>query len=67
VVPADVWIDGAGRLSKLTATFDVAASAQIPGARMRLTLEFREFGAPVQITPPPATDVQDLSRLFASQ
>jgi hypothetical protein len=43
---------------------------EIPGqedkAKFAMTMEFFDFGAPVDVSPPPAKDVQDLGELAAS-
>ena len=53
-LPADVWIDDAGRARKLSFTQDAAD----------VTLELYDFGVDVQAAPPPASDVVDLAELL---
>jgi len=74
--PADIWIDGQGRLRKMTYSLDttkidpaalskspkVAASfSQIAG--IDFSLELYSFGVPVSVTAPPANETTDLSSL----
>src|SRR4051812_31229649 len=60
--PIDVWIDGQGRLRKLTYSLDVskAAGAKASG-NVSLTLELFDFGVPVNVSAPPADQTADLS------
>lgn len=53
-LPADVWIDDAGRARKLSFTQDAA----------EVTLELYGFGVEVDAAPPPASDVVDLAELL---
>jgi hypothetical protein len=57
IVPADLWIDGNGRLRKLvlSMTSPVAATA---------TFELWDFGTTVDATPPPSSQVVDASTIF---
>jgi len=74
--PANIWIDGQGRLRKMTYSLDpskfdaaalnsnpkVAASmAQIAG--IDFTLELYSFGVPVSVTAPPANETTDFGSL----
>lgn len=74
--PANIWVDGQGRLRKMTYTLDpskfnaaalasnpkIAASlSQIAG--IDFTLELYSFGVPVSVTAPPANETTDLSTL----
>jgi hypothetical protein len=74
--PADVWIDGNGRLRKMTYTLDTskidasalssnprAAASLQQIAGIDFTLELSNFGVPVSVTAPPANETTDLSSL----
>ena len=63
--PADVWIDQQGRLRKIDYAITMKAPdlGTVPGqtaTRMTIesTLELYEFGVEVQVTPPPASQVE---------
>lgn len=66
-LPADLWIDGAGRLRKLVVTADpsLVDGAAGPGAGVAtVTVELWEFGAPVDATAPPQDQVVDVGGLL---
>lgn len=66
-LPVDVWIDDDGLLRRQSFTIDLtkaAASAEGPlegadGASVKTTMELYDFGAPVEVAPPPAGEVTD--------
>ena len=60
-LPTDVWIDADGLLRKMTTNF--AFEAEGEKVRMKSTVEFFDFGVPVQVTRPPASDTLDMSDL----
>jgi hypothetical protein len=55
--PADVWIDGQGRLRKLT----MSMTSPVPATA---TFELSDFGTHVDATPPPAGQVADASSIL---
>jgi LppX_LprAFG lipoprotein len=59
--PVDVWIDGDGRVRRETMSFDYGAGLQ--NAQASVTMDFTDFGAPVDVTVPAADEVTDLSSL----
>jgi hypothetical protein len=64
-VPAEAWIDGDGRLRKLTYSVDLTklglpAEARKLTGELNLTSEFFDFGTPVTVTIPPPEEVFDL-------
>ena len=74
--PADVWIDSDGRLRKMTysidaSKFDASALSSNPKvaagisqiAGIDFTLELFQFGTPVSVTAPPASETTDLSSI----
>lgn len=70
-VPADVWIDGAGRTRRMTYVVDLA-KLHLPGkgaatprsGTLSFTMELYEFGVAVKATPPPADQVTDLATVL---
>ncbi|MDQ3865403.1 MAG: hypothetical protein M3304_01035, partial [Actinomycetota bacterium] len=57
-LPVDVWIDGEGRVRR----FRQAIAA--PGSDVELTMEFYDFGADVDVEPPPEHATVDLAELL---
>lgn len=60
-LPAEAWIDDNGYLRKLTLAFAGLAGASDAG--FDLTMEMFDFGSPVDIEPPPADEVTDITDL----
>ncbi len=64
-IPFEVWIDADGLLRRQVISMDFGG--MIPGvedASMRVQSDFSAFGDPVDIEPPPAKDVTDLTDLM---
>jgi hypothetical protein len=61
-LPVDVWIDGSGRVVREAVSFDYGAA--LGNARMAMTMDFSDFGAPVAVTVPAASDVADITHLL---
>jgi hypothetical protein len=69
--PFDVWVDGDGLVRRLQLTFDLsqmlgaAASQLSPGTQigMVMTMNMYDYGQPVDIQVPPASQVTDASDL----
>ncbi len=61
-VPVDVWIDDQDRVVKVQTTIDPSMIG-VPdvGASVSMTMEVTEFGVPVDVQPPPADQVFDIS------
>jgi hypothetical protein len=55
VIPASVWIDDQYRPRRIE--FSVTAA----GKTVQMTMDYSNFGEPVVVTAPPASDVQDMS------
>lgn len=61
-IPFEVWIDAQGRLHRLTMTFDSSdmnlgsSGAQAIKGPIALSMELYDYGAPVNVTPPPANE-----------
>ena len=70
-IPTDVWIDGDGRVRRMTQTVDYSAAAdsgRFPAGSlpetMEVTVEFHDFGSPVSVRLPPADDVADYADIL---
>ena len=72
-LPADLWIDGQGRLRKLVLAVEMSAvemskvagtSAPPSGRIATITVELFDFGTPVDATPPPTDQVMDVGGLL---
>jgi hypothetical protein len=58
-VPVDVWIDGESRTRRMR------YEQRMPdGSSMEFTQEYYDFGAEVDVTPPPASEVVDFTELL---
>jgi hypothetical protein len=67
-LPAQVWLDTQGRLRKLTidATMRGAASTSTPSngnIKFQFTATLSDFGVPVHVTAPPASQTTDVTNL----
>jgi hypothetical protein len=58
--PMDVWVDGQGLVRKLHMQMPMPNS----GESMDMTMTLSDFGAPVKVSAPPASQVTDLLRLM---
>lgn len=72
-IPTEVWIDGEGRARRVKQVFDytkAAGGGKIPADALprsvTMTLEFSDFGTPVTVTVPPASEVADLFEVLGS-
>jgi hypothetical protein len=62
-VPIDVWIDGQGLLRRMH--YSYAMSNQTAGnSKVALTMDLFDFGVAVDVHPPPAGRVTDLTKLM---
>ena len=59
--PMDVWVDDQGLVRQMHMQMPVATSG---GENMDMTMQLSDFGAPVKVSPPPASQVTDLLRLM---
>jgi len=57
-VPVDVWMDDRGRVRRIEATF------QADPAKMEMTFEQFDYGAPVAVSVPSGSDVVDVATLL---
>jgi hypothetical protein len=65
-IPTEVWIDDQGRLRKMAFSLQVKTGAQgstsaPQSAGFSLSLELFDYGAPVNVTPPPSSQVSSQS------
>jgi predicted small lipoprotein YifL len=60
-VPTDVWVDDAGRLRRMQ--IDVAFGQGLQNAHMSMTMDYSDFGSPVDVQTPPADKVADFGAL----
>jgi len=63
--PIDVWIDGEGRVVRMAQSFDFEKGATA-GAFMTMTMDFFDFGIPVDVRVPPASQTTDFQELMGS-
>jgi len=59
--PVDVWVDADGYVREMHMSVPMPVSQ----SSMDMTMKLSHFGAPVHITPPPASQVTDLASLAA--
>jgi len=63
-IPSDAWVDQQGRLTKLSYTLNLSnPSTQTRVATVVTTLEFWDFGTPVNVQLPAPNDTTDLGAL----
>ena len=67
-IPIDVWVDGDDLVRRMTLdyTAKVAGSGWTTKTRAStVTMEFYDYGAEVDVQPPPADEVTNLAELTA--
>jgi hypothetical protein len=64
--PADVWLDGQGRLRKLAYSQDLAKFSKAQTGTVSITMELYDFGARVHVAVPPASQVTDFLQFLQS-
>lgn len=62
-MPVDVWVDAQGRARRMTVHADTSAFGP-SGSAFTMTVELYDFGATVDVQPPPADDTIDLTALY---
>jgi len=65
-MPFDVWVDEQGFVKRMRASVDLSAlEPQGPAPSVSITMTLSDVGQPVDVRPPPAGQVTDLSDLMA--
>ena len=64
--PVDVWIDGDGRVRRMTFDYAIPQSDTSPAVDYALTLEYADFGEQASVGLPPADEISRPSQLKAS-
>lgn len=65
VIPMDVWIDKQGRARRVSSRMSFGLASGMPGASMKWVMDLFDFGAEVDVSPPPPDQVTDLSELLS--
>lgn len=66
-VPVDVWIDQKNMVRQVRWSPHLPGGSAAPaGARFTQTTDFYDFGVPVRVSPPPASEVASMSHLSTS-
>lgn len=60
-LPMDVWLDGDGVLRRMAMDTEIPLAGQSESMRMQMTMDLFDFGADVDIEPPPAAKVMDVT------
>lgn len=63
VIPMDVWIDGEGLARRLAMEFDMKLPEATEKMHMEMSIDFFDFGVEVDVEPPPADEVLDITEL----
>jgi hypothetical protein len=61
-IGVDVWLDDQGLPRRMSESFSFDKTMT-----MRLTMDLYDFGAPVQVTPPPTSQVVDVTSLMGTR
>jgi hypothetical protein len=61
-MPMDVWIDGEGRARRIAMDYEMELPAT-GRSRMQMAFDYFDFGVDVDVEPPPAGQVMDLTKL----
>ncbi|MEZ5098741.1 MAG: hypothetical protein R3C15_02830 [Thermoleophilia bacterium] len=64
-IPMDVWIDGEGRVVKLTQQLTLTPAGTTEPQEASTTVELYDYGTDVSVEVPPADQVTDLTELLA--
>lgn len=67
VIPVDVWVDGQNLVRRIQVSVHLPADSGVPaGARLTESIDFYDFGVPVRVTAPPASQVASVSQIAGS-
>ena len=69
MLPVQIWLDAAGRVRQIAEQLQVSTSAQSSGGAtipatsgsVSTTVDYYDFGSPVTVQPPPASQVDDVT------
>ena len=65
-IPVDVWVDGQNLVRRVRVSLHPPASSGVPaGAQFTETTDFYDFGVPVRVAAPPASQVATLAEMIA--
>jgi hypothetical protein len=64
-IPVDVYLDDAGVLRRMIVDMEMDVAEQGEKVRMVMTMDMFDFGTPVDVTPPPASQVTDVTAQMA--
>ena len=57
--PVDMWVDEDKLVRRMTSKATIPAQSGVPEGRYEMTMDFSDFGAPLQIRPPASGEVWD--------
>jgi hypothetical protein len=60
-IPLEVWVDSQDRVRRLVENVDIPSSGSTPAVSAAVTVNINAFGVPVNVTPPPAGQVTDIT------
>lgn len=64
-IPVDVWVDGQNLVRRIRVALHVPAGSGLPaGARLTESTDFYDFGVPVRVAAPPASQVASMSDMI---
>jgi hypothetical protein len=64
--PMELWIDDKDLVRRVRVSYEFDMPGSDDEASFVMTMEFFDFGTPIDVEPPPAKDVQDLAELAAA-
>lgn len=66
-LPVDVWVDGQARVSRIAISLPMPRGSGMPaGFRVSEAVDYYDFGVPVQVSAPPASEVVSASQFSQS-